>query len=570
MTEDLSPYMLPGPALFSESQILHKSLSQKKISRGLKSSTEKTGFPQQEELQMLLSTATAAYLKNFRVDSRAPYHLRYTFARDMERFPPNFAQQVATKYTQEIGNHLVTDTAIINACHEVETGMHTLSAKFNRYDQEFSAWLTLEAFTKQGYTRFLFLSEQGPNTCEACNSYHGQVFSITDVPIPPMHPNCRCELLVMDARTELLYKMNELEFIRQFYRAREGTPGGIYLIDHNTFPFGISAEHVTKISVASEHMILNPNQLEVLAQDGTYDFGSAVASYLSSLWEDGENLVSALLNAQAERGQRKWDSFSSFLDWLTLGIVSGTWHGIVSNFDAMVEEPNLYNIVNFATLGTLDTVSGALFPEKPWSLEHWLDIIGTVLIVYSAYKAAVNVKEILISSSDDALRTVGTLTDGADDVIQNAGLTRSRIDDIIKTSKGRRPNPSTYLSQEYIDQHLDLFRDGVTKFYAQAPTGAVGPPDGTFVMPASVADDLIKQAGGDICILEQLLGLDSGALGKNPVRIDVNHPTNLRMPTGNEAGANVFWLPGGYTSGGIPEAVVDQIQPGQYTIVPIQ
>ena len=110
----------------------------------------------------------------------------------------------------------------------------------------------------------------------------------------------------------------------------------------------------------------------------------------------------------------------------------------------------------------------------------------------------------------------------------------------------------------------------MTKFYAQTPTGAVGPLDGTFVMPASVADDLIKQANGDIRILEQLLGLDSGTLGKNPVRIDINHPTGLRMPTGNEAGANDFWLPGGYTSGRIPEAVVDQIQPGQYTIVPIQ
>lgn len=32
MTEDLSPYMLPGPALFSESQILHKSLSEKNFS----------------------------------------------------------------------------------------------------------------------------------------------------------------------------------------------------------------------------------------------------------------------------------------------------------------------------------------------------------------------------------------------------------------------------------------------------------------------------------------------------------------------------------------------------------
>lgn len=570
MTEDFSPYMLPGSAISNERSTLRCCLSQKKLTHALNSADKKTGLPQQETLQALLTTATAAYLKNFKADSRAPYHLRHTFDRDMELFPSSFAQQVILKYTKELGDYLVTDAAIMKVYHEVEDGMRTLSAKFNRYDQEFSAWLALETLEQQGYTRFLFLSEQSPSTCESCNAYHGQVFSIADVPIPPLHPNCRCELLVMDAQTELLYKMNEQEFIRQFYRVRGSASGGIYVVDHDVFPLGISAEHIKKISVVPEHMILNYSQSEVLAQDGTYDFVSAVASYLSDLWEDGESLISGLLNAQAERSEHKWDSFGNFLDWLTLEIVSGTWRGIVSNFDAMVEEPNLYNVVNFVTFGTLDTVSGALFPEDPWSLEHWLDIIGTVLIVYSAYKSAINVKEILTGSSDDALRAAGTLTDDADDIIRNAGLTRTQIDDIIKTPKGQRPNPSTYLSQEYIDQHLDLFRGGVTKFYAQAPTGAVGPLDGTFVMPASVADDLIKQANGDIRILEQLLGLDSGTLGKNPVRIDINHPTGLRMPTGNEAGANDFWLPGGYTSGRIPEAVVDQIQPGQYTIVPIQ
>lgn len=58
--------------------------------------------------------------------------------------------------------------------------------------------------------------------------------------------------------------------------------------------------------------------------------------------------------------------------------------------------------------------------------------------------------------------------------------TQELEDHVIKATKGQRPNPSTYLSQEYIDQHLDLFCGGVTKFYAKAPTGAVGPPDGTF------------------------------------------------------------------------------------------
>jgi len=40
----------------------------------------------------------------------------------------------------------------------------------------------------------------------------------------------------------------------------------------------------------------------------------------------------------------------------------------------------------------------------------------------------------------------------------------------------------------------------------------------------------------------------------------------LRIPSGNEPGTNENWVPGGYTSKKVPEAVVDQIQPGEYTV----
>ncbi len=58
----------------------------------------------------------------------------------------------------------------------------------------------------------------------------------------------------------------------------------------------------------------------------------------------------------------------------------------------------------------------------------------------------------------------------------------------------------------------------------------------------------------------------SGDLGTHPVRIDVPNSTGLRMPSGNEAGANAQWIPGGYTSGGVMEAVIDSPSPGQYMV----
>lgn len=237
----------------------------------------------------------------------------------------------------------------------------------------------------------------------------------------------------------------------------------------------------------------------------------------------------------------------------------------LSNYDAMVHDPSLYNIVNFLTLGALDTISGALAPEDPWSLEHWLNIVGTLLTVYAAYTIASGVKQALTGSVDDALLGTGTLVDDTDELVRSAGLTQKQINDIINIPKGQRPDPSTYLSQEYIAQHLNMFRTGVTKFYAKTPTGTVGPPDGTFVFPFSFADDMITQANGDVRMLEQLLGFNPGDLGNNPTRIDISNPRGLRMPSGNERGVNDYWLPGGYTSGGIPEAIVDPAPSGTYT-----
>ena len=105
---------------------------------------------------------------------------------------------------------------------------------------------------------------------------------------------------------------------------------------------------------------------------------------------------------------------------------------------------------------------------------------------------------------------------------------------------------------------MEKFSDGVSKITWGVNRAEIGPPGGHFVMPKHVADDIVIKSGGDIKKIESLLGLNPGDLGDTPVRIDIYNPTGLRMPSGNEPGANEFWLPGGKTSGGIPEAVIDQ------------
>jgi filamentous hemagglutinin len=61
-------------------------------------------------------------------------------------------------------------------------------------------------------------------------------------------------------------------------------------------------------------------------------------------------------------------------------------------------------------------------------------------------------------------------------------------------------------------------------------------------------------------VVEQRLGLAPGYLSSADtmaVSIAPSEIRGLRMPSGNEPGATLQWIPGGYTRGGMPEAVMD-------------
>jgi hypothetical protein len=133
--------------------------------------------------------------------------------------------------------------------------------------------------------------------------------------------------------------------------------------------------------------------------------------------------------------------------------------------------------------------------------------------------------------------------------------------------KGRRPPPEMYLDKKYIDAHLKRFDNGAVKIVRGGPPPPPGkpgpkPPPGTivdqgaFVIPKDVADDIIKNSKGPRD-LEQKLGLPKGYLGDDPQVLEIKAPKSLKMASGNEPGANEFWEPGGMTSGGLPEAVIN-------------
>lgn len=148
---------------------------------------------------------------------------------------------------------------------------------------------------------------------------------------------------------------------------------------------------------------------------------------------------------------------------------------------------------------------------------------------------------------------------------------------ILATPKGSRPDPSTYMSQADLAEHRAQFNNGATRFMTESNLGKYGPAqrDGTsFVMPKDEADKVINASEGNMSRLENSLGVPPGTFSAPVVRIDIPTPQNhnVRMPSGNEAGANDQWIPGGRTSGGVPEAVVDLggKQRGEaYTVTPV-
>ena len=200
--------------------------------------------------------------------------------------------------------------------------------------------------------------------------------------------------------------------------------------------------------------------------------------------------------------------------------------------------------------------------------------------IADAVKALDNTKDVA-KAVDDMSGTAKYL----DDVIESgldSGLTQSKIEDIINTPKGSRPDPSSYLSQEYIDAHLAQFDDGVSVIQTEwaysrysETNGFVGVPDDNslFVMPKNYCDDVIARANGNISIIEKKLGFPEGYFsdGGGLIRIDALNTSelNIRIPSGNETGANKLWIPGGKTSGGVPEAITNTIPLKDTTITRI-
>ena len=144
----------------------------------------------------------------------------------------------------------------------------------------------------------------------------------------------------------------------------------------------------------------------------------------------------------------------------------------------------------------------------------------------------------------------------------------------VTVRKFNRPDPSTYLTKTAIDKHLSMFRDKPCLFitrdaYESFCKNGIGRKDGQFLITKDIGDKLEKLLSNKSTFGagEAQLGIPSGAWqNQEIIRVTVNEIPNLRMASGNEAGANKYWMPGGYLPNGSPEAVCDQIPTDKVTM----
>ena len=157
----------------------------------------------------------------------------------------------------------------------------------------------------------------------------------------------------------------------------------------------------------------------------------------------------------------------------------------------------------------------------------------------------------------------------ASEKCEEAGLSTNRVQEIREIPNGDKPNPEEYLSNDYIDNHLSKFDEtGCYKIISDKrgePSGTIG-EESVFVLNGEDVDKMIDEANGDPRKLEEALAMKTGYLGDNPYIIRCDKPHNLRMATGNEPNAwQDEWCPCGVTRDGTNEAVIDQMEKGDYS-----
>lgn len=284
-------------------------------------------------LEAQLYDTINAYTKLFIMnDSGIPADLRKKLNAELEQFNSQTTQTMVDKSASCVRRNASADEMAEELLAVFNKAAKKLSGDIDGAYMQASWYYLLHCFVEAGYREFQYVVEHKDGLCETCLSLSEKTFTLEELVeqelLPPLHPNCRCAVVPVYATG----------------RVESRTSGG---------------------------------------------FGAETTNWYDGLLQiptEAKALLNGIASAQQERISR--GTLGGFLDWLTMGTISGFYDGLKTRASAVFENPSLYNITNWLTLGTADTVKGAVAPEKPLSLEHWLNALGTVSIAAGAYELA--------------------------------------------------------------------------------------------------------------------------------------------------------------------------------------
>ena len=284
-------------------------------------------------LEAQLYDTINAYTKLFIMnDVGIPAELRKKLNAELEQFNAQTTQMLTDKSADCVRRNASADQMAEELLAVFNKAAKKLSGDIDGAYMQASWYYLLHRFAEAGYREFRYVVEHKDGLCETCLSLSEKTFTLEELVeqelLPPLHPNCRCAVVPV-------YEIGMVE---------SRTSGG---------------------------------------------FGTETTNWYDGLLQiptEAKALLNGIASAQQERIGR--GTLGGFLDWLTMGMISGFYNGLKTRASAVAESPSLYNIANWLTLGMADTVKGAVAPEKPLSLEHWLNALGTVSIAAGAYELA--------------------------------------------------------------------------------------------------------------------------------------------------------------------------------------
>ena len=349
-------------------------------------------------LEAQLYDTINAYTKLFIMnDASLPDDLRKKLNAELEQFNAQTTQMLTDKSADCVRRNASADQMAEELLEVFNKAAKKLAGDIDGAYMQASWYYLLHQFAKAGYREFRHVVEHKAGLCETCLSLSEQTFTLEELVqqelLPPLHPNCRCVIVPV-------YETG---------------------MDGNRTSGGFSSK--------------TTNWYDGLLQ----------------IPAEAKALLNGFVSAQQERIGR--GTLGGFLDWLTMGTISGFYDGLKTRTGAVFENPSLYNIANWLTLGTADTVKGAVAPEKPLSLEHWLNALGTVSIAAGAYELAQKYAPTMI---DD----VAAFENTARHPFHDSAISSEYISD------------SEQLTQQLEQRHEKITRENIMRI-EQLPSGKI-------------------------------------------------------------------------------------------------